>query len=153
MSSGGREIREGAISTVNPGLNEEEEEKPKERRESVRTVVYVYAEANGVKERERDGIFPWRVQPRGKGMSTSTDQIRDGETKRAVRRPPVGDNHPRRGSEAAGVQGLEFDDRGRSGVGVRGPVGEGRVDTRPRRSGDPGWKPPSAVISFSSSIR
>jgi len=56
--------------------NEEEEEKPKERRESVRTVVYVYAEANGVKERERDGIFPWRVQPRGKGMSTSTDQIR-----------------------------------------------------------------------------
>jgi hypothetical protein len=76
MSSGGREIREGAISTVNPGLNEEEEEKPKERRESVRTVVYVYAEANGVKERERDGIFPWRVQPRGKGMSTSTDQIR-----------------------------------------------------------------------------
>jgi hypothetical protein len=76
MSSGGREIREGAISTVNPGLNEEEEEKPKERRESVRTVVYVYAEANGVKERERDGIFPWRVQPRGKGISTSTDQIR-----------------------------------------------------------------------------
>jgi len=55
----------------------------------------------------------------------------DGETKRAVRRPPVGDNHPRRGSEAAGVQGLEFDDRGRSGVGVRGPVGEGRVARGP----------------------